>query len=127
LNVIFVLVLAVFTICGLNVIVLGVNDVGKPSPETLSVSDVFPCASAGNVVLTVPFTGPLTVGAETTLKEHVPPDGTTVDAVTLQTGAVSPVTLTVKPVVGTGLVIVSEAAPLLVKVTLTAAELDLIV
>lgn len=48
---------------GLSMSGLGVNDTGSPSPDTGRVSDAFPFASAGNVVLTVPLIGlPDTVG-----------------------------------------------------------------
>jgi hypothetical protein len=127
LNVTFVLALFVFGKVGLNMTGLGVNDTGSPSPVTGSVSNVFPFASAGNVVLTVPFALPDTVGEKITLNEQDPPEGTTVEVVVLQTLPVSPVVLTLKPVLATGLVIVSEEAPLFVNVTLVAKELVFIV
>ena len=65
LNVTFVL-LFVFGKVGLNMTGLGVNDTGSPSPLTASVRNVFPFASAGNVVLTVPLGLPDTVGEKIT-------------------------------------------------------------
>jgi|SRR5580704_132100 hypothetical protein len=127
LNVTLVFVLFVFTIWALKVMVLGVNDTGTPTPETSRVSEVFPCPSFGNVVLTVPFVVPLTVGEKVTLKEHDAPAATTVDAVTLQTGALRPVVFSLKPAVATGFVIVSELVPLFMNVTLVAGEVSFIV
>jgi len=119
-----VLALFVFTIWVLNVIGLGVNDTGTPIPDTGSVRDVFPLASGGNVTLTVPLVVPVTVGENSTLKAHIPPAATGVVVVKLQGGGlVIPVVLSLKPAVATGLLTVSEAAPLFVKVTLVAAEL----
>jgi hypothetical protein len=89
--------------------------------------EVSPCPSFGNVVFTVPFVVPLTVGEKVTLKEHVPPAATTVDAVMLQIGALRPVVLSLKPAVATGFVIVSEVLLLLVNVTFVFAEVSFIV
>jgi hypothetical protein len=121
----FVFALVVFIISALKATGLGVNDIAEPSPDTFIDSKVFPWPSFGKVVFTVPVVTPVTVGSNATLKEHVPPAATVVDAVTLQIGALSPVVLSLKPADATGFVIVSELVLLLVNVTFVAAELTL--
>jgi hypothetical protein len=118
-----VFALVVLIIWALNATGLGVNDVAEPSPDTFMESIVLLWPSLLNVVLIVPVAAPVTVGSKAALNEQDAPAATTVEADVLQIGAVRPVVLTLKPAVGSGLVIVSETEELFVNVTFVFAEL----